>query len=95
MAGLRLIEEIVALCPHRYNVVLVGKEPHAPYNRVLLSIAFPGARFHCIGTVQRVARGDDFCTYAALRFDFRDDEERQLAERVERLDPPSPGDHTV
>jgi nitrite reductase (NADH) large subunit len=37
MASLKLIEETVALCPGRYEIVLVGKEPRAPYNRVLLS----------------------------------------------------------
>jgi nitrite reductase (NADH) large subunit len=36
MAGLRLVEEIVAICPNRYEIVLVGKEPRQPYNRVLL-----------------------------------------------------------
>jgi nitrite reductase [NAD(P)H] large subunit len=42
MAALKLVEEIVALCPGRYDIVLVGKEPHAPYNRVLLSSLLAG-----------------------------------------------------
>src|SRR5687767_742009 len=42
MAALRLIEEIVAACPGRYEIVLVGKEPHPPYNRVLLSSLLAG-----------------------------------------------------
>lgn len=42
MAALRLIEETVALCPSRYDIVLVGKELHAPYNRVLLSSLLAG-----------------------------------------------------
>jgi nitrite reductase (NADH) large subunit len=37
MAGLRLIEELVAVCPGRYETILIGKEPYPPYNRVLLS----------------------------------------------------------
>ena len=42
MASLRLIEEIVALCPGRYEIVLVAKEPQPPYNRVLLSSLLAG-----------------------------------------------------
>jgi nitrite reductase (NADH) large subunit len=42
MAGLKLIEEIGALCPGRYDIVLVGKEPRQPYNRVLLSSLLAG-----------------------------------------------------
>jgi nitrite reductase (NADH) large subunit len=42
MAALRLIEEMVALCPDRYDIVLVGKEPRPPYNRVLLSSLLAG-----------------------------------------------------
>jgi nitrite reductase (NADH) large subunit len=42
MAGLRLIEELIALAPGRYDIVMVSKEPHAPYNRVLLSSLLAG-----------------------------------------------------
>jgi nitrite reductase (NADH) large subunit len=42
MAALRLIEEIAAVCPGRFETVLVGKEPHPPYNRVLLSSLLAG-----------------------------------------------------
>jgi nitrite reductase (NADH) large subunit len=42
MAGLKLLEEIVALCPNRYDIVLAGKEPRTPYNRVLLSSLLAG-----------------------------------------------------
>jgi nitrite reductase (NADH) large subunit len=42
MAGLRLIEEMVALCPGRYEIALIGKEPRQPYNRVLLSSLLAG-----------------------------------------------------
>jgi nitrite reductase (NADH) large subunit len=42
MAALKLLEEVVALCPGRYEIVLVGKEPGAPYNRVLLSSLLAG-----------------------------------------------------
>jgi nitrite reductase (NADH) large subunit len=42
MAGLKLIEEIVALRPGSYDIALVGKEPRPPYNRVLLSSLLAG-----------------------------------------------------
>jgi nitrite reductase (NADH) large subunit len=42
MAALKLLEETVALCPGRYEIVLVGKEPLPPYNRVLLSSLLAG-----------------------------------------------------
>jgi nitrite reductase [NAD(P)H] large subunit len=42
MAGLKLIEELVALCPGRHDIVLAGKEPRPPYNRVLLSSLLAG-----------------------------------------------------
>jgi nitrite reductase (NADH) large subunit len=42
MAALKLVEEIVSLCPGRYDIVLVGKEPRPPYNRVLLSSLLAG-----------------------------------------------------
>jgi nitrite reductase [NAD(P)H] large subunit len=37
MAGLKLVEELTKLCPGRYEIVMVAKEPRPPYNRVLLS----------------------------------------------------------
>ena len=42
MAALKLLEETVALCPGRYEIVLAGKEPRPPYNRVLLSSLLAG-----------------------------------------------------
>jgi nitrite reductase [NAD(P)H] large subunit len=42
MAALKLIEEVVALCPGRYEIVLVGRESRPPYNRVLLSSLLAG-----------------------------------------------------
>src|SRR5262245_58259262 len=37
MAALKLVEELSELNPGRYDIVMVGREPHQPYNRVLLS----------------------------------------------------------
>ncbi|HEY0291102.1 MAG TPA: FAD-dependent oxidoreductase [Hansschlegelia sp.] len=42
MAGLRLLEELKAACPGRYNVTVVGAEPEPAYNRVLLSSLLAG-----------------------------------------------------
>jgi len=42
MAGLRFLEEIVARAPTRFAVTVVGAEPVAAYNRVLLSQLLAG-----------------------------------------------------
>ena len=42
MASLRLIEELIALAPARYEIGVVGKEPRPAYNRVLLSSLLAG-----------------------------------------------------
>lgn len=42
MAALKLVEELVAHCPDRYDITIVGAEPHPAYNRVLLSSLLAG-----------------------------------------------------
>jgi nitrite reductase (NADH) large subunit len=42
MAGLRLVEELTALCPGRYDIVMIAGERRRPYNRVLLSAVLAG-----------------------------------------------------
>ena len=42
MAALKLVEELVEQCPGRYEIVIAAKEPHPPYNRVLLSSLLAG-----------------------------------------------------
>lgn len=42
MAAARLADELARRAPGRYDVTMVGGEPHAPYNRVLLSAALAG-----------------------------------------------------
>jgi len=37
MAGLKLLEELTALGPDRYDITMIGREPRPAYNRVLLS----------------------------------------------------------
>ena len=42
MAGLRLLEEVVALAPGRFDITVIGAEPEPAYNRVLLSSLLAG-----------------------------------------------------
>src|SRR5256885_7078815 len=42
MAGLKLTEELVELCPGRYDIAMIGAEPRPAYNRVLLSGVLAG-----------------------------------------------------
>ena len=42
MAGLRLVEELVAVAPGLHDIVMVGSELRPPYNRVLLSSYLAG-----------------------------------------------------
>jgi nitrite reductase (NADH) large subunit len=37
MAGMRAVEELLALAPDRYDVTVIGLEPRGNYNRILLS----------------------------------------------------------
>lgn len=37
MAGLRVLEELLARAPSRYEITVFGAEPHPGYNRILLS----------------------------------------------------------
>jgi len=42
MAGLKLIEELQALAPDRFDITVIGDEPEPAYNRVLLSSLLAG-----------------------------------------------------
>ena len=42
MAGLRFLEDLLARAPDRYDIAVVGAEPDAAYNRVLLSSLLAG-----------------------------------------------------
>jgi nitrite reductase (NADH) large subunit len=42
MAGLRVVEEVVKRCPHRFMTTVIGAEPEPAYNRVLLSTLLAG-----------------------------------------------------
>lgn len=42
MAALRTIEELLALAPTRYDLTVIGAEPHGNYNRIMLSAVLAG-----------------------------------------------------
>jgi nitrite reductase (NADH) large subunit len=42
MAGVRCVEEILALEPDRFDITIIGSEPHTNYNRILLSKVLQG-----------------------------------------------------
>ncbi|PZD95434.1 NAD(P)/FAD-dependent oxidoreductase [Paenibacillus sambharensis] len=42
MAGVRCIEEILALAPERFDITIIGSEPHPNYNRIMLSKVLQG-----------------------------------------------------
>ncbi|AMC35778.1 nitrite reductase large subunit NirB [Janthinobacterium sp. B9-8] len=42
MAGIRTVEELLALAPDRYDITVFGAEPHPNYNRILLSPVLAG-----------------------------------------------------
>ena len=42
MAGVRAIEELLKLAPDLYDITVFGSEPHANYNRILLSPVLAG-----------------------------------------------------
>jgi nitrite reductase (NADH) large subunit len=44
MASSRLLGELALRCPGRYDVTVLGAEPHDPYNRILLSSLLSGER---------------------------------------------------
>ncbi|THF73047.1 nitrite reductase large subunit NirB [Cohnella fermenti] len=42
MAGVRCVEEICALAPEKFEITIIGSEPHPNYNRILLSKVLQG-----------------------------------------------------
>ena len=44
MAGMRAVEEILARAPDRYDITVFGAEPHANYNRIMLSPVLAGEK---------------------------------------------------
>jgi len=44
MVGTRALEELIEQAPDRYDITVFGEEPHAPYNRILLSSVLAGEK---------------------------------------------------
>jgi nitrite reductase (NADH) large subunit len=44
MAGMRAVEELIARTPDRFDITVVGAEPHPNYNRILLSAVLAGEK---------------------------------------------------
>ncbi|QBE64240.1 NAD(P)/FAD-dependent oxidoreductase [Pseudoduganella lutea] len=44
MAGMRTVEELLALAPDLYEITVFGAEPHGNYNRILLSPVLAGEK---------------------------------------------------
>jgi nitrite reductase (NADH) large subunit len=44
MAGMRTVEELLARAPDRYDITIIGAEPHPNYNRILLSSVLAGEK---------------------------------------------------
>jgi len=44
MAGMRAVEELIALAPDAYDITVFGDEPHGNYNRILLSPLLAGEK---------------------------------------------------
>ncbi|HXG29281.1 MAG TPA: nitrite reductase (NAD(P)H) small subunit, partial [Nevskiales bacterium] len=44
MAGMRTVEELLALAPERYDITVFGAEPRGNYNRILLSPVLAGEK---------------------------------------------------
>ncbi len=44
MAGMRTVEELLALAPHRFDITVIGAEPHANYDRIMLSAVLAGEK---------------------------------------------------
>lgn len=44
MAGMRAVEELLARAPDRYDILVIGAEPHPNYSRILLSSVLAGEK---------------------------------------------------
>src|SRR5580692_8500582 len=44
MAAMRTVEELLARAPERYDITVIGAEPHPNYNRIMLSSVLAGEK---------------------------------------------------
>lgn len=65
MAGMRTVEELLALAPDMYDITVFGNEPHGNYNRIMLSPVLSGEK-----TVDEIMI-NDLDWYATNNIDLR------------------------
>src|SRR5688500_10172509 len=74
MAGVRTLEELLKIAPDLYDITVFGAEPHANYNRILLSPVLAGEM-----TLRDIMLNDvDWYTQNAITL--------HLDKKVERID---------
>src|SRR5262249_34015470 len=44
MAAMRTVEELLGCAPARYDITVIGAEPHPNYNRIMLSSVLAGEK---------------------------------------------------
>ena len=44
MAGMRTLEELLAIAPDKFDITVFGTEPHGNYNRIMLSPVLAGEK---------------------------------------------------
>ena len=44
MAGMRTLEELLAIAPDKFDITVFGAEPHGNYNRIMLSPVLAGEK---------------------------------------------------
>lgn len=76
MAGMRTVEELLALAPDHYDITVFGNEPHGNYNRIMLSPVLSGEK-----TVDEIMI-NDLDWYATNNIDLRSDLEITKIDRV-------------
>ncbi|MCW9024951.1 MAG: nitrite reductase large subunit NirB [Gammaproteobacteria bacterium] len=54
MAGIRTVEELLKVAPDAYDITVFGAEPHANYNRIMLSPVLAGEK-----TIEDIILNDD------------------------------------
>jgi nitrite reductase (NADH) large subunit len=74
MAGVKTLEELLALAPDRYDITVFGAEPHPNYNRILLSPVLAGE----MGIADIVLNGTEWYRAHGIRLN--------LGRRVARID---------
>jgi len=76
MAGMRTVEELLALAPDHYDITVFGNEPHGNYNRIMLSPVLSGEK-----TVDEIMI-NDLDWYATNNIDLRSGLEVTMIDRV-------------